>query len=120
MPTLIGVPAEDSFGVYMDDHIGAATTFDAIYTFLHNSYFPRVAFDPVYLSGKKTKAFMDTLELLGFEGSRSGLRASAKHRNKIQQIPVFISREELDAFLWLTPLLRIFISGREALVMKLK
>ncbi len=91
MLTLIGVRAEDSFGIYMDDHIGAAITFDAIYTFLHNSYFPRVAFDPVYLSGKKTKAFMNTLELLGFEGSRGWLRPSAKHCNKIEQMPVLTS-----------------------------
>ena len=54
---------------------------------------------------------MDTLEPLGFEGSRGGLKPSAKHRNKIEQMPIPTSREELDAFLWLTPFLRIFISG---------
>lgn len=111
MPTLIGVRQEDSFGVYMDDHIGAAKTFDAMYAFLRDSYFPRVAFGPVYLSGKKTKAFMDTLELLGFEGSHGGLRPSAKHLNNIEQMPVPTSREELDAFLWLTPFLRTLIPG---------
>ena len=79
---------EDLFGVYMDDHIGAATTFDAMYIFLHNNCFPKVAFGPVYLLGKKTKAFMDTLELLGFERSRGGLRPLTKHCNKIEQMLV--------------------------------
>ena len=99
MPILIEVRQKDSFGVFMDDHIRVAKTFDAMYAFLSDRYFPRVAFRPVYLLGKKTKAFMDTLELLEFEGSRGGLRPLAKHRNKIEQMPVLTSREELDVFL---------------------
>lgn len=72
----------------MDDHIEVATIFNVMYIFLHNSYFPWVAFRPVYPSAKKKKAFMDTLELLGFERRRGGLRPPAKHRNKIEQMPV--------------------------------
>lgn len=49
-----------------------------------------------------------------------GLRPSAKHRNNIQQMPVPTFQEELDAFLWLTPFLRIFIPGQTGLVMELK
>ena len=93
----------------MVDRIEAAKIFDAMYAFLSDSYFPRVAFGPVYLSGKKTKAFMNILELLGFEGSRGRLRPSAKHWNKIEQMPVPTSRKKLDAFLWLTLFLQIFI-----------
>lgn len=78
-----------------------------------------MTFGPVYLSGK-TRAFVCTLELLGFEGSQGGLRPSAKHRRKIEDLPIPKNREELDAFLWLTPFLRIFIPGRASHVMKLK
>jgi len=46
--------------------------------------FPRVAFGPVYLLGHKIMVFVDDLELLGFQGSASGLRPSIKHREKIQ------------------------------------
>lgn len=74
MPNLIGIRKEYSFGVYMDDRIGAAKTFEAMYAFLPDCYFQKVVFGPVYLSGKKTKTSVDTLELVGFEGSRGGLR----------------------------------------------
>ena len=99
MPTLIGVRQENLFGVYIDDHIRVAKTFDVMYTFLSDSYFSRVVFGPVYLLGKKTKAFMDTLKLLGFERSRREFRLSIKHGNKIKQMLVPILQEELDVLL---------------------
>lgn len=34
----------------MDDHIGAAISFETMFDFLHYYYFPRVIFDPVYLA----------------------------------------------------------------------
>lgn len=54
----------------------------------------------------------DNLELLGFQGTAEGLRPSLKHREKVINWPTPTNRAELDAFLWLTPFLRIFISGR--------
>lgn len=86
--TLINMHIEDLFRVYINDHIRATPIFEAIYIFLHNSYFSRVVFGPVYSSGKKTKAFIDILELLKFQKSCSGLTFLAKHRNKIEQIIV--------------------------------
>lgn len=84
MLTLIDMCAKDLFSVYMDNYIRTATTFDAMYTFLYNNYFLRFAFGSVYLLRKKTKAFIDTLELLRFEKSYSRLTLSAKHHNKIK------------------------------------
>lgn len=99
MPTVIGVRKNDSFGVYMDDHIGAARNFDTMFDFLYKTYFPRVAFGPVYLSGKNMRVFVCTLELLRFEKSQGELRPSAKHRRKIEEPLISRNREELDAFL---------------------
>lgn len=120
MPSLIGTHGDHAFQVFMDDHAAAATTFEEMFKFLHEEYFPRVAFGPVYLSGHKTVVFGGSLELLGFHGSADGLRPSIKHREKIQTWPTPANRAELDAFLWLTPFLRIFIPGRAAHVLEMK
>ena len=74
----------------------------------------------MYLNGSKTHAFTDKLEILGFEGTGDGLRPSQKHRERVEKWPVPTNRAELDAFLWLTPFLRIFIPGRAAHVLTLK
>lgn len=79
IPILIGVHLKDLFGMYKNDHIRAAKTFHFIYAFLRKSYFPEVAFGLIYLLEKKTKAFMDILELLGFKESCKKLRPLAKH-----------------------------------------
>ena len=120
MPTLIGDNGDVAFAAFMDDHGASATDYDTLFDFLHTRYFPRVAFGPVYLSGHKKQLFSGGLELLGFQGSEEGLRPSLKHREKIRNWPTPRNREELDAFLWLTPFLRIFIPGRSDLVLEMK
>ena len=65
-------------------------------------------------------AFDEKLDILGFEGTSTGLRPSTKHRDKVKNWSTPTSREELDAFLWLTPFLRIFIPGQAEHVMILK
>lgn len=59
-------------------------TFNTMYIFLYNRYFFRVAFELVYLLKKKIKAFIDTLELLGFKKSYGRLKPSAKYQKKTQ------------------------------------
>ena len=120
MPTLIGRFKKHAFQIFMDDHSAAVTDFEAMYTFLQEEYFPRVAFGPIYLSGPKTHVFAENLELLGFQGNAQGLRPSLKPRQKVQDWPVPTTRAELDAFLWLTPFLRISIPGRAAHVLEMK
>jgi len=101
MPSLIGEQSngQEAFSLFMDDHCGSATSFDSMFTFLHEKYFPRVAFGPVYLSGSKTFVFTDSLEMVGFTGGAGGLRPSIKHREKILNWPEPINREELDAII---------------------
>ena len=74
----------------------------------------------VYLSGHKTSMFADSLEVLGFEGSTARLRPCIKHNYKIRNWPTPTNRAKLDAFLWLTTFLRIFIPGRAQFVMQMK
>lgn len=99
MPIFIVMHADNSLSVYMNDHIEAATPFDFIYIFLHNSHFSRIAFNLIYLEEKKIKAFMDILKLLEFEKSCHRLKSLAKHCNKIEQMPIFILQKRLDTFL---------------------
>lgn len=120
MPTLIGSHGETAFTLFMDDHMGAADSFEALFDFLHLKYFPRVAFGPVYLSGHKTHVFTDSLEMVGFTGGVDGLRPAAKHREKAMSWKTPTNRAELDAMIWITPFLRICIPGRSAHVMKMK
>ena len=117
MPTILGRSTKNAFQIFMDDHAGSAKDYDSVFEFLAADYFPRVAFEPIYLSGPKTNLSASSLELLGFEG---GIRPSLKHRRKILDWPTPQNRAELDAFLWLTPFLRIFIPGRSELVMEMK
>ncbi len=50
----------------MDDHTGAAISFEAMFDFLHHHYFLRVIFGPVYLAPHKTFIFTDQLDFVGF------------------------------------------------------
>jgi RNase H-like domain found in reverse transcriptase/Integrase zinc binding domain len=120
MPSIIGTHADCGFSPFMDDHIGGFTTYEAQFRFLHEVYFPRVAFGPICLSGRKTRAFCTSLEVLGFSGSAEGLRPSARHQDRMRNWPTPRTREELEAFIWLTPFLRIFIPGRADHVRRLK
>jgi hypothetical protein len=69
MLSLIGNHLEGGFTLFMDNHLGGFMDFDTQFRFLHEKYFPRIAFGPVYLSGRKTNAFCNFLNILGFTNS---------------------------------------------------
>ena len=96
----------------MDDHIGAAISFEAMFDFPHHHYFPRAIFGPVYLAPHRTFIFTDQLDFVGFTGDKNGLWPSMKHRERIRHWPKPTTRAEVEAFLWLTLFLRIFITGQ--------
>ena len=70
---IIETHESNGFSPFMDDHIGGFTDFDTQFRFLHKKYFPQIAFGLVYVSGAKTKAFVKTLELIGFMRSSNSL-----------------------------------------------
>jgi hypothetical protein len=113
-PSVIGDSADGSvaFDGMVDDSYGSATDFDSMFTFLHEKFFPRCAFGPMYLKPSKSFFFFPTLEFLGLEGNTAGLRPSLRKREQILGWPTPQSQEEVEAFLYLTPFLRRFIPGR--------
>ena len=109
--TLVDDHGDWRFSVFMDNHIRATISFKAIFNFLHKYYFPCACFEPVYLTPYKTFVFTDQLDFVDFTEDKNRLRSSMKHRDRIQHWPIPISSAEVEAFLWLTLFLRIFISG---------
>jgi hypothetical protein len=114
LPSVIGDSDDGSvaFDGMVDDSYGSATDFDSMFTFLHEKFFPRCAFGPMYLKPSKSFFFFPTLEFLGLEGNTAGLRPSLRKREQILSWPTPQSQEEVEAFLYLTPFLRRFIPGR--------
>ena len=109
--TLIEDHADRGFFLFMDNHIDAAISFEAMFNFLHHYYFSRASFRPVYLAPHKTFVFTDQLDFVGFTGDKYGLRPSIKHQERIYHWSTPTLQAEDEAFLWLTPFLRYFIPG---------
>ena len=59
-------PISHPFMVFMDDHASAATTYDALFKFLHEKYSPRCGFGPVYLSKHSIDLATDTKPVYHF------------------------------------------------------
>ncbi len=64
--SLIGDHGDRQFSPFMDDHIGAAISFEAMLDFLHHHYFPRPIFGPVYFAPHKTFIFTNQLDFVVF------------------------------------------------------
>lgn len=120
MLTIIDIKKETTFAIYMNNHAASVRIFDTMFEFLHRQYFSRVIFEPIYLFEHKTVIMSNNLELLEFQDTSEELRPSLKHREKIIDWSTLINRAKLNAFLWLTSFLRIFILDRVEHVLKLK
>ena len=64
--SLIGKHEGWGFCPFVDDHNVGATDFKTMFKILHEEYFPRLAFGPIYLNGRKVKAFESSMESVGF------------------------------------------------------
>ena len=115
-----------SLFIYVDDHNMASETFTEHFNFLHQHYFPRIAWAPIGLSAAKTKLFMSEITSVGFTLSSGNVRPALKHRDKFAKIGEhFLSFpprrwEDVEALILLTPFLRKFIPGRADLVRRIK
>lgn len=47
---------------------GGGDDFEALFTFLHERYFQRAVFGPIYLAERKAKMFTTSMTAVGFEG----------------------------------------------------
>lgn len=57
----------------MDDNIGAAISFEAMFNSLHEYYFLWASFGPIYLALHKTFIFTDHLDFVRFTGKKMDL-----------------------------------------------
>ncbi len=75
-PSVLGVDPQrgDAFAVYVDDHCFSHTDSDSHFDWLHNHYFPRVAFGPIPLAANKTKLFQSSMEAFGMYVSQGCIR----------------------------------------------
>jgi hypothetical protein len=128
LPSLQGYLKElaTTFFLYVDDHNTASETFEDHFDFLWKYYFPRIAWAPISLNGKKTSLFMSSMESLGFTVDENGIRPAQKHREKFAQLKKHFqenpprSWEEVQPLLHLTPFVRKFIPGRAELIQRIK
>ena len=68
-----------AFTLFMNNHITVLTGFKNIIKFLHMKYFSRVAFRPIYLTGKKTFVFINKLKIIDFMSESEDLWPTVKH-----------------------------------------
>ena len=118
--SLIGDSGQVAFDGMIDDSYGSATTCDAMYHFLHEQFFPRCAWGPMYLKDSKSFFLCDSLDFVGLQAGQNGLRPSLRKRETILQWLPPTNQSELEAFCYLTPFLRRFIPGRAELVRIMK
>jgi len=109
-----------AFDGMIDDSYGSSTSFDAMYRFLHERFFPRCSWGPMYLKDSKSAFFTDSLDFVGLEAGSNGLRPSLRKPNTILEWPIPTTQEEVESFCYLTPFLPQFIPGRSDLVRIIK
>ncbi|KAH0607822.1 uncharacterized protein H6S33_002856 [Morchella sextelata] len=97
----------------MDDDYGTHTSFDSQYRFLHEKYFPRIAWSGLKLNPAKSHFWSKDLKLLGFAGSgQGGLRPSIDKIAAIRDYPVPSDVAGLERFLHISTYLRQWVPGR--------
>lgn len=84
-PALAVAASNSVFDHFMDDDLGKPSSFDALYEFLHNHYFPRLAWTKLTLSPAKCKFFTRSLEVLGMRCEETGIRPSTDKMAMIMQ-----------------------------------
>lgn len=100
-----------SFGYFFDDDYGASDTFNTLFDFLLNCYFPRLAWARLTLKPEKSQFFVPTIHPLGMvigahvvdkenKVVKYGLKAADPKIAKICDCSIPKCLEELDAFIY--------------------
>jgi hypothetical protein len=108
----IAPDGNSAFEYFLDDDMAASVSFEAQFRFLHESYFPRIAWSKLTLSPAKSSFLMPRVDGLKFVGGPLGLRTSADKVKAIRDYPVPTNEAEIDKFLFMTTYIRKFIPGR--------
>jgi len=85
MLSMIRDNRETAFSPFINDHNGAAVDFNSMSKLLHEQYFPRVVWTPIFLTGRKSSFFIPDLSFIGFTGDVRGLRLLIRHRERVLQ-----------------------------------
>ena len=117
---LIGDRGSVAFDGMIDDSYRSSTTFTHMHQFLHEHFFPRCVWGSMYLKDSKSYFFCNSLDFVGLETGQNGMRPSVRKRETMLQWPTPTNQEEIEAFCYLTPLLRRFIPARAELVRVVK
>ena len=96
--SLIGDSGKVAFDGMIDDSYGSATTFQAMYQFLHMRFFPRCSWGPMYLEDSNYCFFSDSLSFVELAAGPNGLRPSLWKRETILEWPIPTSQEEVEVF----------------------
>jgi hypothetical protein len=67
---IIGVTEDTAYEFFQDDNYGASTMFEVQATYLHEKYFPRIAWVGLQLKEWKSYFWTKSLTLLVYAGSR--------------------------------------------------
>lgn len=105
---------------FIDDNIGAATTFNKMFDFLYYYYFPRVVQVKLTLAAKKLTFFLHSIKVLGYNLDKRGLRPSL---NKVEAFEKYLrpdNKESLQRLVQKLPQLSNLLPGRANLILALK
>ncbi|KAJ5559676.1 hypothetical protein N7513_002075 [Penicillium frequentans] len=111
---------ETGFGFFMDDDFGMATSSEELLKFLHERYFPRLAWAELTLNPKKTVVGCDNTQILGHDCTLTGIRPSIDKLEAVREWPIPTSESELMRFVYTLPFLRVYIPGRADLTAIMK
>ena len=118
-----------TFKYFCDDDYGGSDGFDEMFQFLHEQYFPRLAWAYLTLKPAKSSFFVESIEPLGMAVGEHlnslgekvyGLKASRSKESKIGNFPTPQNEKELEAFIYLSLYLKTLIPGRTDYVRVLK
>ena len=101
-----------AFECFVDDDFGAHTSFQSLFDFLHNHYFPHLLWARITLKDSKSGFFLHNINPLGYESDGSSLRPSLDKGKAIRKSPKPTNLAEMEAFLYMTIFLRQWIPGR--------
>ncbi|KAF8417398.1 hypothetical protein EV426DRAFT_706094 [Tirmania nivea] len=100
-----------AFKYFCDDDYSRSDTFEDMFSFLHNQYFPRLGLAYLTLKPTKSNFFVENIDRLGMtvgehftvEGERVyGLKASVAKIKKVGEFPTPRSNKEIEDFPYVT------------------
>ena len=100
------------FESFVDDDYRVFPDFVTQYGFLHNHYFPWLAWASITLKATKCGFFLNKIDLLGFTSHGSGLYPSIDKIRAIHDYVQPTTAAEIERFLYMTIYLCQFIPGR--------